>query len=100
MDKKQYDSLEYRTLCKNISIDTINVMREYLDNNYEIVGLMGINESPTCSINGIKGILMEELLVLAQKKGINLKIIDVPVEYIDGKDNMKFIRELEKFIKN
>lgn len=100
MDKKQYDTIKYRTFCRSISQDTINVMREYLDNDYKIVGLIGINESPTCSINVAKGILMEELLTLAQKEGINLKTMDVPVEYIDGKDNTKFIRELEEFIKN
>lgn len=100
MDKNQYDTIEYRNLCRNISQDTINIVKEYLDNNYEIVGLMGINESPTCSIRDAKGILMEELLSLAQNKGIHLKTIDVPTDYMDGKNNEEFIKELEEFIKN
>lgn len=100
MDKNQYDTIEYRNLCRNISQDTINIMKEYLDNDYEIVGLIGINESPTCSIRDAKGILMEELLSLAEKEEINLRTIDVPTDYMDGKDNEGFIRELEEFIKN
>ena len=100
MDKNQYDTIEYRNLCKNISQDTINIMKEYLDNDYEIVGLIGINESPTCSIRGAKGILMEELLALAKKEKINLRTIDVPTNYMDGRDNEEFIKELEGLMKN
>lgn len=100
MNKLEYDTVEFRTLCKDISKDAINMMKEYLDNGYEIVGIIGINNSPTCSIRGAKGILMEELLSLAEKEQIYLNTIDVPTEYFDGKDNEEFIRDLRAFIKN
>lgn len=100
MNKLEYDTVEFRTLCKDISKDTINMMKEYLENGYEIVGLIGINNSPTCSIRATKGILMEELLSLAEKEKIYLNTIDVPTEYFDGKDNEKFIEDLREFIKN
>ncbi|WP_313755737.1 CD3072 family TudS-related putative desulfidase [Tissierella sp.] len=100
MDKLEYDTKEYRSLCKHISQDTINMMKEYLENDCKVIGLIGINESPTCSIGGIKGILMEELIVLAEKEQIVLNTLDVPEEYFDGKDNEKFIKELREFIKN
>lgn len=100
MDKLEYDTAEFRILCKDISQDAINMMKEYLNNGYEIVGLLGINESPSCSIRGAKGILMEELITLATKEQIILNTIDVPGEYFDGKDNEEFIKELREFIKN
>lgn len=78
MSKAEYDTVEFRTLCKSISQDTINIMKEYLDNGYEVVGLIGINESPSCSIRVTEGILMEELLDIAKKEQISLNTIDVP----------------------
>ncbi len=98
MSKAEYDTVEFRTLCKSISQDTINIMKEYLDNGYEVVGLIGINESPSCSIRVTEGILMEELLDIAKKEQISLNTIDVPGEYVDGKDNKEFIKELKTFI--
>ncbi len=98
MGKSEYDTVDYRDLCKRISHDAINQIKEYLDNGYEVIGLMGINESPSCSIRGVEGILMEELLDIAKKEQISLNTIDVPGEYVDGKDNKEFIKELKIFI--
>lgn len=100
MTKEEYDTEEYRILCKKISKDIINVMKEYLNNGYQIVGLIGINSSPTCGIRKEKGILMEELLSLASELEINLKTIDVPTNYRDGDIGKEFVIELERFIKS
>jgi len=99
MNKEQYDTKEFRDLCKDIAEDTIEIMKEYLENDYEIVGLIGINHSPTCSIKGQQGILMEEILDIVKKENISLNLIDVPGEYVDGKDNGKFIQESKDFLK-
>jgi predicted secreted protein len=99
MSKEQYDTKEFRDLCNSIAEDTINIMKEYLENDYQIVGLMGIHHSPTCSIKGRQGILMEEILDMGKKENISLNLIDVPGDYIDGKDNSKFIQELDEFLK-
>jgi len=99
MDKEEYDTAEYRKLCKDISRDAVNMMKEYLDNGYEILGLIGINNSPTCSIVGEKGILMEELLYLCKEENIELKLIDVPTDYVDGEKGKGFINKLKSFLK-
>jgi len=98
MSKNEYDTAEYRKLCTSISEDTLKILKEYLDNDYDIVGIIGINQSPTCSIRETMGILMEELLSLADKQGISLKTLDIPTDYVDGKDNSNFILKLRKFI--
>lgn len=98
MTKEEYDTDEFRSLCKGISKDAINIMKEYISSEYEIVGLIGINHSPTCSINGRRGILMEELLELAEKLNINLNLLDVPGDYVEGIDNKKFIGKLIEFL--
>lgn len=99
MNKEEYDTIEFRNLCKDIAEDAINMMREYLENDYNIIGIIGINHSPTCSINGVQGILMEEILGLAIRENISLKLIDVSGEYLDGADNREFINELKEFLK-
>lgn len=100
LSKSEYDTEEFRTLCKYISSDTIKVMKEYLHNDYEIVGLIGINQSPSCSIRGVRGILMEELLDLAEAEGISLNTIDVSDKYVDGKENKEFLEELATFLES
>ncbi|WP_372994232.1 CD3072 family TudS-related putative desulfidase [Lutispora sp.] len=100
MTKEEYDTKEFRKLCKDISKDTIAIMKEYLDNGYNIVGLVGINSSPNCSIIGEKGILMEELLALCQEANVELNIIDVPTDYHDGEKGEEFINRFKEFISN
>ncbi len=95
MSKTEYDTLEYRNLCRSLAKDTANILKEYISNDYEIVGILGINGSPTCSITGIRGIFMEELFSLLEKEKIYLNKIDVPEDYMDMKDNKEFISKLE-----
>lgn len=98
MTKEQFDTEAFRSLNKSISKDTVNVVKEYINNGYDVIGIIGINESPTCSINGEKGILMEELLHELEKEEIKLKLIDVPTDYHDGTQAKDFIKALNNFI--
>ena len=100
MTKEDYDTYDFRTINKNIAMDTLGIIKEYLSNDYEILGIMGINESPTCGIKGKMGIFMEELLKLLESNNINLNLIDVPTDYFDGSTGKKFIEELHNFINN
>lgn len=99
MTKEQYDTEDFRNINKNIAIDTVNIIKEYINNGYEVLGIIGINESPTCSINGNKGILMEELINILNDENIKLNFIDVPTDYHDGEKAEKFILELKNLIK-
>lgn len=99
MTKEQFDTDAFRRLNKDISLDTVNIVKEYINNGYDVLGIIGINESPTCSINGEKGILMEELLQALAKEDIKLKLIDVPTDYHDGEQGKNFINSLSEFIK-
>lgn len=98
MTKEQYETEAYRSLNRSISFDTVNIVKEYINNDYDVIGIIGINESPTCSINGEKGIFMEELLQALAKEDIKLKLIDVPTDYHDGVQGENFIKILDNFI--
>ncbi|RBP36561.1 CD3072 family TudS-related putative desulfidase [Garciella nitratireducens] len=86
MEKEEYDTSQYRSLCKNLSKTVLQIIKEYLKNGYEILGIIGIENSPSCDINGKKGIFMEELFNLLKQSNISLKTLDIPEEYEEGKN--------------
>jgi predicted secreted protein len=96
MDKEEYDIPEYRSLCKGLLIPVIEDMEIYLKDGYVIKGIIGINESPTCSISGSRGIFMEELFSELEKRNMELSFSEVPVDYEDDRDSEKFFSKLKK----
>jgi len=99
MNKEEYDNKEFRLICKDISMETIKVMKEYMDNGYEVIGLLGINQSPTCSIRAERGILMEEILAVCKEAEVDINTLDVSINYVDGEDNTTDIEDLKRFVK-
>lgn len=85
MEKWEYDTPEYRKLCKSLFTPILEELLVYLENGYEFCGIIGINQSPTCSISGSRGILMEEAFDLLASKGIAPKYLEVPEDYNDSK---------------
>jgi predicted secreted protein len=83
MNKKEYDSLEYRTLCKAIFAPILEDIKKYLAQDYSLVGILGINESPTCSITGTRGIFMEEIFTMLKRESIDINYFDIPTSYTD-----------------
>ena len=73
-------------------------MKEYLAHDYNIVGLIGINSSPSCGIFGEAGVTAEEIIRVMSEEDIHLNAIDVPVDYYDGEKGKQFIKELKIFI--
>lgn len=96
MTKDEYDTIEYRNLCKNFAKDTLGIIREYINSGYEVVGVLGIKDSPTCSISGSRGIYMEELFQLLDYNNISLEQYEIPIGYYDGDRGRDFI----EFLKN
>ncbi|WIV11286.1 CD3072 family TudS-related putative desulfidase [Proteiniborus sp. MB09-C3] len=48
--KEQFDTLYYRKICRELFQPYLEQIQEYLANNYKIVGLVGIEGSPTCGV--------------------------------------------------
>lgn len=91
MEKEEYDTKEYRSLCKDLAISAVNDIEVYLNEGYEIKGIVGIEESPTCSISGKRGIFMEELLGELGKRNIQLSYVEVPADYSEKKASMEWL---------
>ena len=84
--KEAYDKEVYRKHCKEISLKVLETVKKYLDEEYKVLGILGIEFSPTCGVYRIengkkivpgKGILIEELENEMRKKNFQVPIISV-----------------------
>lgn len=99
--KEEYNCKEFRDLCKSLTSSVISDIREYINNEFDIIGIIGINQSPSCSINGERGIFMEELFNAFESYNINLPYIEVSEEYKNTKTyidkmNLDILKLIEK----
>lgn len=91
LSKEEYNTPQYRKLCRSISSEIINDIIEYIKNDYKIIGIIGIKHSPTCSISEKRGIFMEELFEMLDKNHITLPYVEVPEEYNNSQESINNI---------
>ena len=83
MTHSDYNTENYRLLCKELLAPYIKQVKNYIKNGYVLQGLIGIHNSPTCSITGQRGVLMEELFHICEKENIPLNYVEIPEEYTE-----------------
>lgn len=98
LSKKDYDNSEYRQLCTQLAESIIEEILVYKEENYKIIGLIGIEESPTCDTNGQKGVFMEELFKQLSLNDLKLRTFDIPEKYSES-ENFLLKNEFEGFLK-
>jgi predicted secreted protein len=81
MNKEEYDNAYYRTLCRDLFAPILEDVKKYLAQDYSLLGIIGINESPTCSISGKRGIFMEEIFALLHEQSIEIDYFEIPPDY-------------------
>lgn len=59
MTYEQYDTVEYRQHIQEILAPFVKQLEEYKHNGYDIVGMLGIQSSPSC--DPTRGVFTEEL---------------------------------------
>ncbi|WP_102398791.1 CD3072 family TudS-related putative desulfidase [Haloimpatiens massiliensis] len=88
MSKEEYDCPEYRELCKTLFFSVLEDLKKYIASGYKLKTIIGINESPTCSITGKRGIFMEEIFNILNNEGISIDYIEIPTDYKESIDNV------------
>lgn len=73
MTYEEYDTAEYRLHCRQILQPVLDQAEDYLNNEYQLAGVLGIQSSPSCDPG--RGVFMEELLALFKTKGITLETL-------------------------
>jgi predicted secreted protein len=96
MKKSEYDTKAYRNLCVELFMPVMEEIITYIKNDYNILGIMGINESPTCSITGARGIFMEEVFNILHRNNLSLNYMEVPSQYDDDTDAMNLYNNIKK----
>ncbi len=74
--KEEYDTEEYRRVCKQIATTIADQLNEFLRNKVEVTAVIGIKNSPTCHVGSQPieaGILMEELMLVMENRGVELR---------------------------
>lgn len=98
MNKEEYDSLDYRALCRDLFTPILEDIKKYLAQDYSLVGILGINNSPTCSITGKRGIFMEEIFAMLNEEAIVINYFDIPAEYTEDMDLIGLYKNIKSRI--
>lgn len=98
MTYEAYDALpNYRQQCREMVTPIIQQLIMYQENNYDYLGIIGISDSPNCSISQQTGILMEEFFSLCDYFSLSKQAIEVPTWYSEEQEG-NFNEALDKFI--
>ena len=89
--KQSKNKEKYRVHCKKLSLKVMKDIRKYLDANYKVLGILGVEFSPTCGVYRInngkrnvpgKGIFIEELENEMQKNNFQVPLITTNLQNI------------------
>jgi len=92
--KEQYDNAKFRRCCRKIAEEIANQMQEYAKGGVKLKFVLGVDGSPSCSVNKNSGIFMEELRLKLDERGISALFYGISLEHL--KDD---IAELERHVK-
>lgn len=96
----KYNTKEFNEHCKTLANKVTKQIKNLIESNYEIVAILGIEQSPSCCVNYIytnkgmekrKGLFMQELY--ENTKELNIPIIGINRKYIN-----KSLTELKKLL--
>ena len=73
--REEYDTPDYRKHCKQIAISTADQLEEFAKNDIVALAVLGIENSPSCNVEGSAGetgILLEELIAELKKRRLEI----------------------------
>jgi predicted secreted protein len=92
--REQYDNIKFRGCCRKIAKEIANQMQEYANCGVKLEIVIGVDGSPSCSVNEVSGIFIEELRLKLDGRGISAPFYGVSLERL--KDD---IAKLKKHVK-
>lgn len=96
MNVEQFEAIPgYHELCEKYAQAAISDIKDYLKYGYDILGLISIEESPTCSIGGKRGVLMQHLFRALETEKISIPYLEIPASG-ESDDFLNKVREMVK----
>jgi len=111
---EQYRSAGFRKHCRRLAEKIVDLIEEYVRNDYEVLGVIGIAGSPSCGIYEVSsnpewlgnpravisdtrrvkgpGVFMEELFKMLSSRGIRISGVDY--DHRDSEGSLKRILEM------
>ena len=96
----KYNTKEFNEHCKTLANKVTNQIKNLIESNYEIVAILGIEQSPSCCVNYIytnKG-MEKRMGLFMQELYENTKELNIPIMGINRKYINKSLTELEKLL--
>jgi len=96
----KYNTEEFHLHCEEISQEVADQIKQLVDAHYQVIAILGIEQSPSCCVNYIytnhgnekrQGLFMEKLS--SKIKDYSIPIIGINRKYIN-----KSLKQLEKII--
>ncbi len=100
--RKNLGKPESREIINRLVNQLIYQIEEYIENGFEILGIIGVNRSPSCGINTTsknnrevegQGVFMEELTNVLDEKNISIHMIGIKSSEIN-----KAIEDVKRLI--
>ncbi|MFA7170106.1 MAG: hypothetical protein WC178_04630 [Candidatus Paceibacterota bacterium] len=99
---EKYDTPEFREVCEKSATEVIEKIEAILANDYEVVGILGIENSPSCSIKlqySNKGAYHRPgLFIEALKKQLKKENIEIPLLGINRRGMKITLKRLEQLL--
>ena len=98
----KYNTKEFNEHCKILANKVTNQIKNLIKSNYEIVAILGIEQSPSCCVNYIytnKG-MEKRMGLFMQKLYEDVKELNIPIIGINRKYINKSLKELKKVLEN
>lgn len=98
----KYDTEEFNKHCQSLADKVTKQIKDLIEANYEIVAILGIEQSPSCCINYIytnKG-MENRMGLFMQKLYENTKELNIPIIGINRKYINKSLKKLENLLTN
>ena len=96
----KYDTEEFNKHCEELADKVSNQIRNIISSNYEVIAILGIEQSPSCCVNYIytnRGMEKRRGLFM-QKLYENIKDLNIPIIGINRKHINKSLNELNEII--
>ena len=98
MNKAEYEKTEgYTEHCRRILESVFWQLEEYQKNGYSYIGVLGIQESPSCSLSSPPGILMEKYMEEMERRNWTKACFEVPVFYDEEEKDEKWEKYKARF---
>lgn len=98
----KYDTLEFTNHCEALATQVGEQIKQLIENNYQVIAILGIEQSPSCCVNYIytnKG-MEKRMGLFMQRLYEKVRDYSIPIIGINRKHIHKSLHELQKLLES